>query len=204
MNFAYDTKNIVAMYDGGKGDNYWQFCVNAGSYAKDLVDKVMSLIGNTETTDSIGEIPTEATFTIKTTYLPSTEKKDDSGDLVVSDTSKANYYAELYKKLAAGGWTVDADVTDMSKLQEKFKNGTYLINDKNVQNVDSISEVYTKEKAEAYWKTEMQKIQRKEKILSTQLTKLQTEFSSLTNDFNSVKSILDANVQKSFTYCQNG
>ena len=50
----------------------------------------------------------------------------------------------------------------------------------------------------------MKKIQRKEKQLDTQLTKLQTEYSSLTNDFNSVKSILDANVQKSFTYCSNG
>ena len=202
MNFAHDTKNIVAMYSAGDDD--WVFCVNAGSYAKDLVDKVMSLIGKAETTDTLGDISTVASFTIKTTYLTPTAKKDDNSDLVVSDASKASYYAELYKKLAAGGWTVDADVTDMSKLQEKFKNGTYLINDKNVQNVDSISEVCTEEQAKAYYDTEKAKINRKEKQLDTELTKLQTEYSSLTQDYNSVKSILDANIQRSFAYCQNG
>ena len=198
----HNTKNIVAMYSSKNDD--WIFCVNAGSYAKDLVDKVMSLIGKAETTDTLGDISTVASFTIKTTYLTPTAKKDDNSDLVVSDASKASYYAELYKKLAAGGWTVDADVTDMSKLQEKFKNGTYLINDKNVQNVDSISEVCTEEQAKAYYDTEKAKINRKEKQLDTELTKLQTEYSSLTQDYNSVKSILDANIQRSFAYCQNG
>ena len=58
--------------------------------------------------------------------------------------------------------------------------------------------------AKTWYDNETRKIKRKEDEMDTQLTKYQTEYSALTNDYNSVKSIIDANVQKSFTYCQNG
>ena len=51
---------------------------------------------------------------------------------------------------------------------------------------------------------EMAKLNMKEKQLDTKLQKLQTEYSALTTDLESVKSILNANIQKSFVYCQNG
>ena len=50
----------------------------------------------------------------------------------------------------------------------------------------------------------MKKIQRKEKQLDNELSKLQTEYTALTNDYNSVNGILNQNIQKSFTYCQTG
>ena len=205
MNFAYGAHTIVAMY-GAKNDD-WVFCVNAGNYAKDLVDKVMSSLGTAESTSSVGKVSTTAQYTIKTAYFPTSKTPANTG--TNDNEKKANYFAKIYEALCSGGWYVDSDANNMSKLQEKIKNGTYTINGRIASNSSNISEVsssktYTKEEAEAYWKTEMQKIQRKEKILDTQLTKLQTEYSSLTNDFNSVKSILDANVQRSFQYCQNG
>ena len=120
---------------------------------------------------------------------------------------KTAYFENLFNKLSKSGWITDADANNSSKLSEKLKNNTYYVNGQTASNSGLFKEKTDTDataKAEAYWKTEMKKIQRKEKQLDTQLTKLQTEYSSLTNDFNSVKSILDANVQKSFTYCQNG
>ena len=61
-----------------------------------------------------------------------------------------------------------------------------------------------KEEAKEFYDMEMAKIKRKEKQLDNDLTKLQTEYSALTNDYNSVKGIIDANIQRSFTYCQQG
>ena len=90
----------------------------------------------------------------------------------------------------------------------KVKNGTYKIdNNPFASNSDLYEEVADKDmqaKAESYWNVEMKKIQRKEKILDQELTKLQTEYSSLSTDYESVKSIISQNVTRSFQYCQNG
>ena len=205
MNFAYGAHTIVAMY-ASKNDD-WSFCVNAGNYAKDLVDKVMSSLGTAESTSSVGKVSTTVQYTIKTAYFPTSGTPANTGSN--DNEKKANYFAKIYEALCSGGWYVDSDANNMSKLQEKIKNGTYTINGQIASNSSNISEVsssktYTKEEAERYFDTEMRKINRKEKQLDQQMTKLQTEYSALTNDYNSVKSLLDANIQRSFTYCGNG
>ena len=94
---------------------------------------------------------------------------------------------------------------DASTIANGIANGTIIV--KGAQPSDLVTEVAdetTRAKAEAYYKAEMAKINRKEKEQDTQLQKLQTEYSGLTSDYESVKSILNANIQKSFTYCQNG
>ena len=153
---------------------------------------------------SIGENKLEAAVN----YLNPNKSSDDStGKAQATNESQASYYKSIYDKLNNYGWITDTLVTDSSKLTEALKNGTYTINGNSAKAsgyFEEKTDTNATAKAEAYWKTEMTKIQRKEKQLDTQLTKLQTEYSSLTNDYNSVKSILDANVQKSFTYCQNG
>ncbi len=152
----------------------------------------------------IGENKLEAAVN----YLnPNKSSKNSTGNAQATNESQASYYKSIYDKLNQYGWITDTLVTDSSKLTEALKNGTYTINGNSAKASGYFEEKTDSNataKAEAYWKTEMKKIQRKEKQLDTQLTKLQTEYSSLTNDFNSVKSILDANVQKSFTYCSNG
>ena len=141
-------------------------------------------------------------------YLnPNKSSKNSTGNAQATNESQASYYKSIYDKLNQYGWITDTLVTDSSKLTEALKNGTYTINGASAKASGYFEEKTDSNataKAEAYWNTEMKKIQRKEKQLDTQLTKLQTEYSSLTNDYNSVKSILDANVQRSFTYCSNG
>lgn len=206
---------IVATRCSDEGNNdTWQFTLNLGNLVQDIVNGLMNTIsGGTTYNDQKGAIYDSDMNNIKkvnqskevSVKLSTSKSTTTSADK--SNAQKANYFANIYESLCASGWVVDNDANDYSKLQEKIKNGTYTINGTTASNTSNISEVkktYTKEDAEAYWKTEMTKIQRKEKQLDTQLTKLQTEYSSLTNDYNSVKSILDANIQKSFVYCQNG
>ena len=123
----------------------------------------------------------------------------------VGKSTTGDYYTNLFNKLCSNGWYVDSDV---SNLKEKIENGTYYLNgttaDNNTDLYEQVADEETRNKAEAYWNTEMKKIQRKEKILDQELTKLQTEYSSLTTDYESVKSIISQNVSRSFQYCQNG
>lgn len=54
--------------------------------------------------------------------------------------------------------------------------------------------------AEAEYNTQMNKINRKEKILEMQAKRLDTEYSALTNEYNSIKTIIDNHTQKDFSY----
>ena len=54
--------------------------------------------------------------------------------------------------------------------------------------------------AEAEYNAQMNKINRKEKILDMQAKRLDTEYSALTNEYNSIKSIIDNHTQKDFSY----
>ena len=165
-------------------------------------------IGEAEYKQKLGSFIGENKLEAALNYLsPKKSSENGAGNAQATNESQASYYKSIYDKLNTSGWITDTLVTDSNKLTEALKNGTYTINGASAKASGYFEEKTDSNataKADAYWKTEMKKIQRKEKQLDTQLTKLQTEYSSLTNDFNSVKSILDANVQKSFTYCSNG
>ena len=110
------------------------------------------------------------------------------------------YYTNLHKALSEKGWTTQ----DATTIQQNLTNGMYSIDNVKISASDDYIGVIDKDKAEGYYKQEMAKIHKKEKEQDTQLQKLQTEYSGLTSDYESVKSILNANIQKSFTYCQQG
>ena len=182
----------------------YQFGVNG----KELLKTLLACLYNEIKADGqpayIGtENPSYNLTLINKSKKPTTEKSEET---VASNKTKASYYASIYEQLK-NGWVIDDTVTNASTLNEKLKNGTYQINNAPIGESNMYETVIDSEykaKAEAYYDTEKNKIQRKEKQLETELTKLQTEYSSLTNDYNSVKTILDANIQRSFTYCQNG
>ena len=117
---------------------------------------------------------------------------------------KANCYKKLYDALVSKGWTVE----NTNSIKEKLENGTYKVNGDLLKNnedlYEEVADEETRAKAETFYDDEMRKIHRKEKQMDQDMTKLQTEYSSLTNDYNSVKGIIDANIQRSFTYCQQG
>ena len=191
------TYDIVGLkFDQNQFVNY---TTNEKGYSETEYKKKLASFMGTEVTEEM------------LTYLGKTNAsgnaKGGTATGTATNESQASYYKSIYDKLNTSGWITDTLVTDSNKLTEALKNGTYTINGASAKASGYFEEKTDSNataKADAYWKTEMKKIQRKEKQLDTQLTKLQTEYSSLTNDFNSVKSILDANVQKSFTYCSNG
>ncbi len=120
-----------------------------------------------------------------------------------AEAAKITKYQTMYENLNGKPW-VKKDL-DASAIANGIANGIYFVEGSNPADlVTEVSDKDTQAKAEAYYKQEMAKINRKEKEQDTQLQKLQTEYQGLTSDYESVKSILNANIQKSFTYCQQG
>ena len=206
---------IVATRCSEQGDNSWQFTLNLGNLVQDIVNDLMNTMSGgaiyDEDTSQNKVINQEKTVDVKLTAVKSSGGSSAPAKTDATNESIASYYTSIYNALKNKGWATDTLVTDKTKLTEALKNGSYTIyangttsNAKNSGLFTEVSDSDAKSKAEHYYEDEMRKINRKEKQLDTELTKLQTEYSGLTNDYESVKSIITANVQKSFTYCQNG
>lgn len=198
-----DVSGTGATYDivGMKFDlnQFVNYTTNEKGYSEEEYQKKLASFMGTAVTEEM------------LTYLGKTKvvAGNDSNNVTNKTTaaSKASYYQSIYDKLNAYGWVTDDLVTNSSKFTEALKNGTYTINGTTATNSGMFEEktdTDARAKAEHYYDDEMRKINRKEKQLDQQMTKLQTEYSALTNDYNSVKSLLDANIQRSFTYCGNG
>ena len=207
---------IVATRCSEQGsNNSWQFTLNLGNLVQDIVNDLMNTMSGgaiyDEDTSQNKVINKEKTVDVKLTAVKSSGGSSAPAKTDATNESIASYYTSIYNALKNKGWATDTLVTDKTKLTEALKNGSYTIyangttsNAKNSGLFTEVSDSDAKSKAEHYYEDEMRKINRKEKQLDTELTKLQTEYSGLTNDYESVKSIITANVQKSFTYCQNG
>ena len=90
--------------------------------------------------------------------------------------------------------------------QENFtaglNNGIYLYNGKNASDqVTPQKDEETIKSAEAWYNTETKKIKRKEKEIEMQQTQLQSEYTALNTEIESVKSIISKNIERSFQYC---
>ena len=206
---------IVATRCSEQGNNSWQFTLNLGNLVQDIVNDLMNTMSGGAIYDEDMSrnkvINQEKTVDVKLTAVKSSGGSSAPAKTDATNESIASYYTSIYNALKNKGWATDTLVTDKTKLTEALKNGSYTIyangttsNAKNSGLFTEVSDSDAKSKAEHYYEDEMRKINRKEKQLDTELTKLQTEYSGLTNDYESVKSIITANVQKSFTYCQNG
>ena len=207
---------IVATRCSEQGSkNSWQFTLNLGNLVQDIVNDLMNTMSGgaiyEEDRSQNKVINQEKTVDVKLTAVKSSGGSSAPAKTDATNESIASYYTSIYNALKNKGWATDTLVTDKTKLTEALKNGSYTIyangttsNAKNSGLFTEVSDSDAKSKAKHYYEDEMRKINRKEKQLDTELTKLQTEYSGLTNDYESVKSIITANVQKSFTYCQNG
>ncbi len=135
--------------------------------------------------------------------------KEDSGVTIPPlIQNKANYYENLYNQLNTNGWVVPGDDVITTNLNQ----GLYYIQDgdnerEKISESDNYLEGKDKEmqdKAQAWYEHEINKINRKEKEMDTQMNKLQTEYTALTNDRNSIEQIIQKNIEKSFKFCQSG
>ena len=203
--WGVDVNGTGATYDivGMKFDlnQFVNYSTNEKGYSEEEYQKKLASFMGTAVTEEM------LTYLGKTNATASDTGNSTTATGAATNESQASYYKSIYDKLNAYGWITDTLVTDSSKLTEAIKNGTYTVNGTSGTAsgyFEEKTDTDARAKAEHYYDDEMRKINRKEKTLDQKMTKLQTEYSSLTNDYNSVKSLLDANIQKSFTYCSNG
>lgn len=131
---------------------------------------------------------------------------DTSGDNLLI----AAFYDTLFNQICSKGWTENDKVNDNEYLQESLKNGNMYIStladdgyyyQGNYATNRYIKEITDEEaiaQAEAKYNREKEKLSYKENILDMKMKNLDTEISSLTTEYDTVKSVISKNIEKGF------
>lgn len=131
---------------------------------------------------------------------------DVSGDNLLI----AGFYDTLFNQICTKGWTENENVDDPAYLQEMLQNGSMYISTMsddgfyyqgNYATNTYIKEVTDEEaiaQAEAKYNREKEKLNYKENILDMKMKNLDTEISALTTEYDTVKSVIQKNIEKSF------
>ena len=158
-----------------------------------------------------------ATKTITpTTPTTPTENPSTSTTVVDEDKqTKAKFYYQVFEQIFSKGYTVDDQITNRSYMDAQLANNKYKIDGKLASEHTRVSQsklkVTTAEKVEAekekiksWYNREEKKISNQEKSIDTKMTSLNAEISALNTEKESVNSLIQKNIERSFTYCQNG
>ena len=134
-----------------------------------------------------------------------------TGESISADDAKmALFYDTLFNQLCTKGWTENDEVNDKEYLQEMFKNGMMYIstcdddgyyyqgNYSTNTYVKEISDESWTSAAEAKYQNEKSRLTAKEDELDLKMKNLDTEISALTTEYDSVKSVITKNIEKSF------
>ena len=134
------------------------------------------------------------------------EEVDISGDNLMI----ANFYDALFNQIVTQGWVQNDQVGDNEYLASMLQNGSMYIStladddyyyQGNYAVNQYIKEVTDEEgiaQAEAKYNREKEKINAKENILDMKMKNLDTEISALTTEYDTVKSVISKNIEKSF------
>lgn len=122
----------------------------------------------------------------------------------------AAFWDTLFNQICSKGWVENDNVNDKDYMQESLKNGNMYISTLsddgfyylgNYATNSYIKEVTDEEgiaQAEARYKREKAKISNKENILDMKMKNLDTEISSLSTEYDTIKSVIQKNIEKSF------
>ena len=121
----------------------------------------------------------------------------------------AKYYLQIYNK-ACEGFVMDVNITNRNYMNAQLENNNLKIDGKLASENENLKKGLAKdvddenEKIERWYKKEMQSTESEEKRISIKQTSIQADLSALQTEQSSVQSLIDKNIERSFTYCQNG
>ncbi len=141
--------------------------------------------------------------------------KNDNTSIDEKDVLMADFYNQLYNNLCVSGASTDVNkqqqVTDKSYLSNAIKNGQLFISSLNNDgyfyqgaytlngHVAEVADEDAIAQAEAEYNVTKNKLNYKEETLELDMKNIDTELSSLTTEYDTVKNLISKNVEKIFT-----
>ena len=147
-------------------------------------------------------------------YSENPDKLGGNYGQVSSDIkSAAEYYHNIFAKCigTTNGkpkYKVDDQITDNAYLYAKLENNVYQVNgqtareNKNCTLKTVRDDEFQYEKAKDNYNRALNDVKKKEKQIETKKTAVQADLSACETEMQSVQSLIDKNIERSFTYCQ--
>ena len=176
------------------------YCSAKGLEATYVMNGGYPSAANATTTRTITD-----TTTVKT---PTTSTSTTNVD--ADKQTKAKFYYQVFEQAFSKGYAVDDQITNRSYMNAQLSNNKYKIGgslaseNKQVKLTTAENVADEKEKIKAWYNKEEKKISNQEKSIDTKMTSLNAEISALNTEKESVNSLIQKNIERSFTYCQNG
>ena len=182
LTYFADYMNGVSKLDA---NNYQQFSVGIGKVSGQSVN-------NLATSD----------YLFQYTFYKETITNEDA--------YQAQFWDTLFNQICQNGWTEDSNVDDSEYLQEVLQSGKLFLSrvkdDGYYYQVNYSTDSYIKEvadetliaQAEAKYNTEKSRLNSKEETLDLKMKNIETEISSLTTEYDTVKNTISKNIEKSF------
>lgn len=162
--------------------------------------------------ESFGLAKDKATADLHNASAPAT--------LITYDADKVAYYKNIFDAAQVGGGTfapeVDADMNDQSWLYNQLSNGALTIQKWNSNantgaggfdsiawqsgdgSIQEVADTEGESVAKAKYDTDMVSINNKDKRFDLDLKALDTEHSAIQTEYDSVKKVLDKNIERSY------
>ena len=156
------------------------------------------------------EAPSGATAGSTSSSSVSSGSINEDGTVNDEKTIKAaKYYLQIYNQ-ACNGYVVDEQITNRDYMNAQLENNNLKIGGKLASENEDIKKGLAKdnedklEQIKSWYNKETKSIKNEEKKIGLKQTSLQAEISALTTEQSSVQSLIDKNIERSFTYCQKG
>ena len=146
------------------------------------------------------------------TWIDLSSQPDSNASYNTNGTAKAAWYENLFKRIQAGGYQVlqDGLASSPEWIQFAFESGIVTM-----EQIDTLgnwqSLIYTNcsditsqtnekmiAKAEAEYRNAMNKIENKDKRYDLELKNIDTEHNSLMTEYESIKTAIDKNIERTF------
>lgn len=223
--FTEDTITDTTIDTNDKDYNYYTWTKAVNNYCKQQgLEATYVINGGYPPEANVTETVTVPTSTTPTTQpttntTPETTGSDsgsvrEDGKVNNEQTIKtAKYYLQIYNQACNNGYVVDDNITNRDYLNAQLENnnlkiGGMLVNEQVKAKKMTMSTMRENEdekaKIDSWYKKEQSKNEAEEKRITNKQTAVQAELSALTAEQSSVQSIIDKNIERSFTYCQNG
>ena len=184
-----------------------KYCTSKGLESTYVINGGYPSAANATTTRTITD-----NTTVKT---PITSTSTSTTNVDEDKQTKAKFYYQVFEQAFSKGYTVDDQITNRSYMDAQLANNKYKIDGKLASEHTQVSQsklklttaekvADEKEKIKSWYNKEEKKISNQEKSIDTKMTSLNAEISALNTEKESVNSLIQKNIERSFTYCQNG
>ena len=210
------SKNPEGKVSDQSGDyNTWvrssgTYGISMSNLMKSFLTLYAQAIGNYDTNYKVADRKSESSYVTSDPnyyYILKNDSAVTEKDLLVAD-----FYSNMFNNICTNGWTTSAgDVDDKEYLSHAIKNGQLFISSMSTDyhyyqdpytlngHVIEVTDEDGIAQAEATYNKEKSVLNYKEEKLELDMKNIDTELSSLTTEYDSVKNLISKNVEKVFT-----